>query len=414
MINNIEEANIFLSKFVNKTRLITGKDISVNRTLKLLDKVGNPHQKMHVVHIAGTSGKTSTSYYIAELLGRAGLKVGLTVSPHIISVTERLQINGSPLSDKLFCNYLDEFIEEIGEDSDASYYEFLIVMILWVFEKEAVDYAVIETGLGGLHDSTNVCTREDKICVITDIGFDHQKILGNTLSEISTQKAGIIHEKNHVFMHKQSQEIMSQFTTFVKLKNAKLHIVDESLIAKNSQLPNYQKRNWNLAYHVYRYIAERDNLDTPDERVLNETKISVPGRMQIIERGNQTFVLDGAHNLQKMTAFVDSFKSLFGNIKVPIILAVKKDKDYKQILPVLKNIASEVYCFSFNTQQDLYIESVEIKDLMVECKQVGLKSVAVQNARDALNILYNRDENMIVVTGSLYVLKDAINYLNSK
>ena len=159
MINNIEEANIFLSKFVNKTRLVTGKDISVNRTLKLLDKVGNPHQKMRVIHIAGTSGKTSTSYYIAELLGRAGLKVGLTVSPHIISVTERLQINGSPLSDKVFCNYLDEFIEEIGEDSDASYYEFLIVMMLWVFEKEAVDYAVIETGLGGIHDSTNVCTR---------------------------------------------------------------------------------------------------------------------------------------------------------------------------------------------------------------------------------------------------------------
>lgn len=330
MINNIKEAERFLSKFIFKTAKVTGKDITLGRTLALLEKVGNPHTKLKVIHIAGTSGKTSTSYYISSLIKESGCTVGLTVSPHISSITERLQINGKQLTEKEFCDMLNDFIKVIGEDPDASYFEFLITFVLWVFDKEKVDYAVLETGLGGLHDATNVCDREDKVCVITDIGFDHQHILGDTIQEIASQKAGIIHEYNTVFMNAQSDEINQIFINKCEIENAEISIF-ESYENTNYEMPIFQKRNWSLAKKVFDYLVERDGLMIPDDiHLITSQKTVVPARMQIITKQDLTFVFDGAHNQQKMSAFIGSVTNCYPGEKANFILAIKEDKDYKK------------------------------------------------------------------------------------
>ncbi|MCA9326649.1 hypothetical protein KC976_03555, partial [Candidatus Saccharibacteria bacterium] len=159
----------------------------------LMDHIGSPQEKIRVVHVAGTSGKTSTSYYAAALLRAAGLQVGLSVSPHVDQINERLQINGQPLSEAEFCQVLTEFLNAIKDAPvKPSYFELLTAMAFWEYARRGVDAAVMEVGLGGLLDATNVISRRDKICLITDIGLDHTEILGDTLVEIAQQKAGII------------------------------------------------------------------------------------------------------------------------------------------------------------------------------------------------------------------------------
>ena len=172
-IRTIEEAEAALLPYVPLVAQLTGKATTLERAIiPLMALAGNPQDRLKTVHIAGTSGKTSTSYYIAALLGAAGKTVGLTVSPHVDSITERIQINGQPLPDAEFCQELETFLDIVKQaPQPPSYFELLYAFALWVFGRRHVDYAVIETGMGGLYDATNVATRADKVCVITDIGL---------------------------------------------------------------------------------------------------------------------------------------------------------------------------------------------------------------------------------------------------
>jgi len=307
-ISSISQAEDVLQKYVPNVKSYNGDDMSLDRMWPLLEAVGNPHEKLRAIHLAGTSGKTSTAYYIAALLGTSGKKIGLTVSPHVDSITERVQINGKPITDKAFCEDFGKFIDLIKEVSiNPSYFELMIVFVLWEFEKQGVDYAVIETGLGGLFDSTNVLTAPNKVCVITDIGIDHTNILGSTLSEITEQKAGIIHDDNAVYMYQQSAEIMGQIHQRLKQKHAKLQIIDNQIkpqFAKNLQfgiLPKFQRRNWSLAQVVAEAIAKRDKFTITSE--INPLTVVVPGRMEHSSLPDDSIlIMDGSHNKQKMTA----------------------------------------------------------------------------------------------------------------
>ena len=195
-IRNLSEANAALLPYVSQTPRMTGDDLKLERVMKLMDVLGNPQDKLPVIHIAGTSGKTSTGYYMAALLKAGGKKAGLTISPHIDSVNERVQIGGSPLPEAEFCSELGNFLEIIrGAGQSPSYFELLYAFALWVFVRRGVDYAVVETGLGGLLDATNVTGRADKVCIITDIGFDHEYVLGSGLAQIAAQKIGIVHDQ---------------------------------------------------------------------------------------------------------------------------------------------------------------------------------------------------------------------------
>lgn len=390
----------------------TGKDVTAMRTSQLLAALGSPQEQFRVVHLAGTSGKTSTAYYIATLLQKSECKVGLTVSPHVDSLTERVQINGTPLSSERFCMYMGDFLDKVQETSFVpSWFELIIAFSYWVFAKEKVDYAVVETGLGGLHDATNVIARRDKLCVITDIGFDHMHILGNTIGAISHQKAGIIHEGNIVLMYDQDPEIMQVVRYYVsQQEDAELLTFQQDRLRGvfkadfAPHMPEYQKRNWLLAFAAFKFLVQRDGLaELSTQKYLESMDLQVPARMQTMRIGTSTVILDGAHNAQKVRALVSSYIAEYGDAKTTVLLALKEGKEAKDIAPLLASIARRVIVTRFEHTQDMPIKSQDpfaVAKIFADC---GLQADVEQNAEiayaDAL-----KTSDRLLITGSFYFI----------
>jgi len=406
-IRNFAEAHTVLSKYVSRNS--KPGSYSLGRMQKLMQKLGNPQNRIKIIHVAGTSGKTSTCYYIAALLQAAGQKVGLTVSPHVDEVNERVQINLTPLTEQDFCQKLSEFIDIVNKTGvEPTYFELLIGLAYWVFAQQNVDYAVVEVGLGGLLDGTNVINNQNKICVITDIGLDHTNVLGSTLTEIATQKAGIIGSHNPVFMFTQPAEVMLPIKRRVKQQHAQLHELRP--LVKNTQkyLPPFQQRNWHLAKTVYDFIAERDNLKILDTKQLTKASHTiVPARMEIIEFGGRTIVIDGSHNGQKMEALAKGMQKLFPGKSVAALVSFVTSESSRapgaleQLLP----ITSSLMVTSFSGEQDTPKHSVGPKVIATIAKKLGFKNVTVvSDPGQAFTTLLNQTEDILLVTGSFYLL----------
>jgi dihydrofolate synthase / folylpolyglutamate synthase len=411
-IDTLADAVVELHKYIPQVKAYSGDNMSLDRMWPLLKAIGNPQESLKVIHIAGTSGKTSTSYYIASLLKSAGKRTGLTVSPHVYSITERVQIDGRPLSDEQFCHELGIFLDLVAEVFPApSYFELLVAFSYWVFARKNVDYAVIETGVGGLLDGTNVARRNDKVCVITDIGYDHVQLLGDTLSKIAMQKAGIIHEDNMVYMYEQSLEIASMIEERVTDKSAKLILINNNELLKTHQmqlkgLPEFQKRNWLLAEQVCRGVAMRDGFSI--KSVSSPAAIQIPGRMETVKlKDNSVLVMDGAHNAQKMQTFVHSYRKLYPNQEALVLLALKTGKEYKAVVDALLPITDSFIITTFNTSQylpSLSQDPVVIKDY---CLMKGAEATIIASSEEATAILLGGKNKHKIITGSFYLIGQA-------
>ena len=408
-INSIEQVEVILKKYVENARQYIHDGLTLERMWPMLESVGNPHKKLKVIHVAGTSGKTSTAFYIAGLLHASGKKVGLTVSPHVDSITERVQINGRPITDIEFCSEISEFltiIEETGSVQSPSYFELMIVFALWEFSRQGVDYAVIETGLGGLLDSTNVVTRKDKVCVITDIGLDHQAILGSTIAEIAGQKAGIIHGGNHVFMNTQSEEVMAVFKKKTEVMNAIISINDPRshvLIEDTVQLALFQRRNYSLARTVAKFVAERDGFVTVSN--FNPLDVVIKGRMEeMIVQDGSMLIMDGAHNAQKMSAFVASFQAKYPEQKATILLALKQGKEYTEVVDALKPITQLLIVTTFSVSQDVPISCLDPEAVAAYANSVEVETVIFKDNKEAYQALHDTQAEIKIITGSFYLL----------
>jgi dihydrofolate synthase / folylpolyglutamate synthase len=380
---------------------------TLDRVWPLMELLGSPQDRLKVIHVAGTSGKTSTAYYLSALLAAGGKKVGLTVSPHVDSVMERVQINGQPLSEVEFCRELGSFLEIVEHAGQKpTYFELLYAFALWIFDRQGVDYAVVETGMGGTHDATNVARREDKLCVITDIGLDHTHLLGETIAQIAEQKAGIIHAGNHVIMYEQSPEVMDVIKKRVDNREASIQVVEQPTKYEAS----YQYRNWYLAEQAYKYLCNRDKLTNLTKQVLEETQqIQVPARMEVIRRESKTIVMDGAHNAQKMTAFVESFQAKYKASKTVVLMALKEGKEYEELVNILAPIAAKVITTTFETTQDLPVVSMDPAVIAQAFEQGGVASQSVPNQHQALQTLMEAPEPIAIITGSFYLLSQIRN-----
>lgn len=382
----------------------------LDRIEQLMVALGNPQHRYKVVHIAGTSGKTSTSYYVASLLRQTGKKIGLTISPHVDQINERVQINVVPLEEMQYCKYFGVFLDLVTASGvKPTYFELLVAFAYWVFAEENVAYAVVEVGLGGLLDGTNVITRADKVCVITDIGLDHTHILGRTTAEITAQKAGIIKPHNPVFMYKQEESIMEVVREVCEQQHAELHEV-MPLAAKQlpHNLPLFQRRNWYLAWSVYEYLAGRDSLPRLDEnRLHTSTAVLVPARMEVIEWQGKTIVMDGAHNEQKMHALMKSLKAKFPHATFACMfsLAHHKTEQLKATLAVIGSLTNHVIITAFETDQDDRHRSLSIVKVAEAYHTMGYDNwETIANPEDAVAALIKRSEEVLVITGSLYLL----------
>ena len=401
----MQEAEQALARFMPQVKELLGKNLSLERIEPLMAALGHPEKKLRIIHVAGTSGKTSTTYYISSLLIQAGLRVGTTVSPHVDSVTERSQVDLQPLDEATFCYELGLFLDLISSlTPQPTYYELLIAFVYWYFAKIQVDYAVIETGLGGLHDATNVATNPDKLCVITDIGLDHTHILGDTVPEIAGQKAGIIHPGNAALIYAQAPEVMAVFKRVCDEQHATLMLVEERHTV--SDLPQFQRRNFHLAEAAYNQLASRDGLPKLTVGQLDAAAhVHIPGRMEYVKLAGKSIVMDGAHNPQKMQALVSSFQERYPGKKIAVLVSAKQNKDTAAMLATLRPICRKLIITSFAGLQDIGHQSEAVEVLADRARNVGFLEVAViPNSHEAFAELMKGIDDLVLITGSIYLL----------
>jgi dihydrofolate synthase / folylpolyglutamate synthase len=409
-IRNFEEANQVLAHYVPNIRSTSGYTLDRMRTLMGL--LGNPQNQLKIVHVAGTSGKTSTSYYTAALLKAIGKKVGLTVSPHVDRVNERLQIDSVPLPEREFCSELAAFLEIVeAKRITPSYFELMVAFAYWEFAKQRVDYAVVEVGLGGLLDATNVVSREDKVCVITDIGLDHIDRLGNTLAEIAAQKAGIIQNNNVVFCHNQEQLVLDVLKDRCQQQHATLHVIKNDTQTQDFEsLPLFQQRNFSLARAAIAYVCTRDKLTAPNQQQLQHASHTlIPGRMEIVQTQDKIIILDGAHNAQKLQALFSSIAAKYPGQNIAALISFADGRSYRlesSIHKLISNVASLIIT-RFVAGQDLPHGPVEPDKLVTMLKQQGFMQVTTTtDPKKAFSTLLNQPEPVLLVTGSFFLIND--------
>lgn len=375
----------------------------------LLSAIGNPQESYKVVHIAGTSGKTSTAYYTAAMLCETGASVGLTVSPHVDSITERVQINGQPLDDDTFLKLWNEFVQLDPIDAGRiTYFGLLVAFALWTFAKLSMDYVVLEVGMGGRLDATNVIDDPEKICVITDIGLDHTQFLGETLAAISSEKSGIIQPHQPVFMMKQSPEVMGVVEARAEKYHSLLHVLSGDIAQAPKQLPAFQKRNWLLAESVVGFLIDRDGLQSPRETQWQKTStIIVPARMEETQLDDKKIILDGSHNAQKITALTKAIHDRHSGTSIVAILSMVEGKDtsLQESLEALQKVSNHLIVTSFSATQDVYRKAMPCEDIASTAGKAGITQVEiVDDPVQALHRAMQSSEEIILVTGSFFLL----------
>ena len=376
----------------------------------ILETLGSPQNQIPATHIAGTSGKGSTAYYATSLLNRAGYTTGTLVSPHIASVAERSLINGQPLPEQEYLHYFQEFTSfYAAHNLDVSYFEFLTIFSFWLFKKIDVNYIIIEVGIGGRLDMTNVISRSPTVRVITDIGLDHTELLGNTLTEIAQEKAGIIHQNDSVVMNRQTTEIETIIKQYSEMQHAQFSITSPATGDFLKMLPDFQQRNWTLAY---RAVEKRLTLDKkpslPKEALEKSVYIIIPGRLEkrIIDGVN--IIFDVAHNPQKIRALIDSLRKLYPDKKPVFVVAFGQNKNSSlaESLAIIDNLAQLAYATTFSAnygKNHRHIPPETIRHVMksaVEIEHNPDKALAkaIKKARQL--------DTYVVVAGSFYLVSE--------
>lgn len=441
-ISNYKEALDYLYSYIpHGLKYKFPGDLGLRRTKYLLTLLGKPQNKLRVIHVAGTSGKGSTCHFIYNILQSQGFKVGFHVSPHMEDMRERFQINNTLIPVEEFCQYLNELIPFVEKMKDTefglpTYFEMIVTFAYYVFYQKKVDYVVMETGLGGLYDATNVVDREDKIAVITRIGHDHTEILGKTLDKIALQKAGIIYSHNIVVAIHQSQKVSKVIRTEANKKQAELYIIRPKQISNATLIPqpqfdfhflnyrlnsiklgligSFQIENASLALEIMFLLSRRDNFIVDVDKLKHSLQTSLfPGRMQVIKSDKQTIIIDGAHNPQKMKMFIQNLKVYFPNQKYTFLIAFKRGKDYRPMLRHIIPVAKKIIITSFfNETQGLRVLAEDPIVIAKILEKLHFKNYTINpNTFSALEELNKDTSSIKVITGSLYLIGEIYNKL---
>lgn len=332
-----------LPMYQTKGRSAYKKDLS--NTLLLANHLNNPETKFKSIHVAGTNGKGSTSHMLASILQEAGYKVGLYTSPHLKDYRERIRINGSVISKQFVIGFLKRN-KSFFDANSLSFFEMTVGLAFDYFAKNKVDIAVIEVGLGGRLDSTNIITPE--LSVITNIGFDHVAFLGNTRALIAGEKAGIIKNNVPVVIGETHQETKSVFEAKALVNDAEIYFVDElfSKVYESDLKGLYQIHN------IKTVIKSVDILNKNGFKISNQVikkgllnvvkNTQLMGRWQVLQE-NPKVVCDTAHNKEGLTYVMQQVKAETYN-RLHIVFGVVNDKDLEGILPLLPKDASYYLC----------------------------------------------------------------------
>lgn len=386
----------------------TGETYTLGRMKEMMNRLGNPQNDIPAVHVAGTSGKTSTCYYIRALLQAHGVRTGLTASPHISSITERVQVNGEPLADDIFLRYLEHFLDLIEPWSNLrpTYFELLTAFAFWVFKQEKVEWMIVEVGLGGLLDATNVISLQHKVCVITPIGLDHTQILGGTVAEIAYQKAGIITPGSVVFAPEQHSDADNVIRRVAADRHASLRVVDTTSDI-TGESPAFQQRNFILARRVIDYIASKNDYAPAGNVDLSDLiTCTPPGRFEVYKIAGKQVVLDGAHNPQKLAAFLEALQARFDRPRAWVVGFIEApDTKIDECTAMISNEMDTYIATQFGVAQDIKgRRSVGATDVAARLRQHGAAVEAENDADAALLSALQTKQRTVIVTGSLYLV----------
>ncbi len=400
----------------------------LHNTIALCSSVGNPQNNYKTIHIAGTNGKGSTSHILAAILQEAGYKTGLYTSPHIKDFRERIRVNGKMITEQFVVDFTEN-TKAITDEIKPSFFELTVAMAFKYFEEEKVDIAVIETGLGGLLDSTNIIT--PILSIITNIGYDHQNILGNTLPEIATQKAGIIKQIIPVVIGETLPETKNIFVETAERKNAPIQFAEENFITTyiyvegDLLLCNVQNLETGITEKLrcgLTGLYQVKNLCTVLAAVaeLNKLHINIPemalhkgiedvkkitglrGRWEILHQ-QPTIIADVAHNKDGIAQVINQLNISYPKAHIHFVLGFVKDKDVENVLKLFPPNASFYFT---NAHIPRAMPSIELQQKALQVGLVGKCYDHVDAAVDAAK-KNTDDKAVIMICGSFFILAES-------
>ena len=407
-----------IQEWLKKSESIPRKH-GLYRMEAILEALGNPERELKSIHIAGTNGKGSTAAMVTAFAKAHGLRVGTFTSPHMDSIRERIQLDGAPLGEEPFwqaASVVREVERCLFEEWGAfNYFEILTAMMFVVFQQEAVDLAIIEVGIGGLLDNTNV--GHPLVSVITTIGLDHQDLLGSTLEEITAQKAGIIKAGQQVVVGPVTRECMDVIHSTASKQGATVQAFGEdfSLVEDSYQDTEltisleqlalkgaFQKENATVAIRAFRSWMEATGRSVQPEFIEAALRVvSWPGRMEVLQE-TPLVIIDGAHNLPAIERLVQNMTARVGK-KQTLLFSALTRKDSQQMLLRLQEALPEVNIIltSFHPSRGMSIARSDV-EAYLDSRKISYE----ESFEDVIDRFASStdDKSELWVTGSLYFI----------
>jgi len=437
---NYRQAEEYLNTFTNYEQIpgitYAQAGYSLRHVEELLRRMGNPQLAARTIHIAGTKGKGSVAAMIAQVLSGSGYRTGLYTSPHFHTLRERIAIDGREISEPEFAGAMAEikpFIESMRQDASfrqLTYFEALTALAFAHFQNKRVDFEVLEVGLGGRLDATNV-VREPAVCIITPISLDHTQILGNTLEEIAWEKAGIIKPGCWVVISPQPREAAQLITDVCREREAKVLQVGKDVtwrkiggdlkhqsLAIDGRTGNYQVsipllgdfQLENAATSVAALeILSSDGFDiSPANIAQGLAQVRWSGRFQILQQ-HPTVVIDGAHNVASMKRLVDNIKLYFPRKRIFVVFGTSCDKDIPGIIDEVVSLSPQVI-----VTQTSHSRAAPLADLAAEFTKRGIEPETRKTVTEAISraLSLASKTDVICVSGSLFVVAEALDYFS--
>ncbi|MHA8049722.1 bifunctional folylpolyglutamate synthase/dihydrofolate synthase [Aquirufa sp. ROCK-SH2] len=397
----------------------------------LCELFGNPQNDLKCLHIAGTNGKGSTSHFMASILHEAGYKVGLYTSPHLKSFTERIKINGVEIDENWIINFVTKNQEHI-KNLHASFFEWTVIMAFCYFKEQKIDWAIIETGLGGRLDSTNVINPVASL--ITNISWDHQDVLGDTLEQIAAEKAGIIKSNAPVTISENQLETKNIFLLKSQKVQTEIQFAEDSIELKDVEVVDstqklilqFQTNLWSAIFIESPYLGKYQiknirgilawceqliskqlinlNIQQIQSGIKNAREnTKLKGRWEILHE-NPSMIADTAHNLSGLSELMDQISSKNFD-QLYIILGMVADKDIEKVLSILPKTAKYIFSEANNPRA---LRAGELQQLAEKANLIGEVCSDVNKAMS--KILKIADKNdFILITGSTYLVAEIDN-----
>jgi dihydrofolate synthase / folylpolyglutamate synthase len=374
-------------------------ELKLDRVKELIESLGNPYKNYKTIHVAGTNGKGSTCALIARILEKAGHKVGLYTSPHLVNYNERIQINRQQIDDQDLIRIMNEIkIVVEKEKLETTFFEMSTVIAFQYFEEKKVDIAVIEVGLGGRLDATNVIS--PCLTIITNIDFDHVNILGNTIKKIAFEKAGIIKQNVPLITAESKKSALQIFKEQCFLKSAPLLIAKETEF-ETSLLGSHQKKNVACAVLAVKKLIESGMQISQDNIVegLKETKW--PGRLEMIS-DEPLIIVDCAHNMAGMIELVNYVKEI--DSRKILVFGLSTGKNIEEIVKLICPLFEKIIVTEGSYRAIPANELVEVvKKYSKDCQIIINNKEAINQAK-----LEVKDNELILITGSMYLVGDIL------